>query len=139
MRNNNDLLCLPFSRLMLVAAAAISFTVPLAVNAQSAAPMAPAHSNMNSASASTMSKQGMDMRKSMDNMHEKMSTMKMSGNVDYDFAMMMRMHHEGALQMAQAELDNGKDLTMRRTAKKIIAAQKKEIAEFDRWLAAHPQ
>lgn len=94
---------------------------------------------MTSASASAMGKPAMDMRKSMDSMHEKIGAMKMSGNADYDFAMMMRMHHQGALDMAQAELDNGKDPAMRRAAKKIIVAQKKEIAEFDRWLAAHKQ
>ncbi len=79
----------------------------------------------------------MDMRKSMDNMHEKAGAMKMSGNADHDFAMMMRVHHQGALDMAQVQLDQGKDPAMRAMAKKIIVAQKREIAEFDRWLARH--
>ena len=35
--------------------------------------------------------------------------------------------------MAQAELATGKDLQMRKLAKEIIAAQKKEIALVDRW------
>lgn len=71
----------------------------------------------------------------MDSMHEKMGAMQMSGNSDQDFAMMMRVHHQGALDMAQSELDMGKDPVMRSMAKKIITAQKKEIAELDRWLA----
>lgn len=79
----------------------------------------------------------MDMRKSMDGMQEKMKSMQMSGNTEYDFATMMRMHHQGALDMAQAELDNGKDPAMRNAAKKIIVSQKKEIAQFDRWIAQH--
>lgn len=61
-----------------------------------------------------------------------------TGDTDYDFAMMMRMHHEQGRKMAQNEIDNGKDATLRKLAKKIVATQKKEIAQFDRWLAEHP-
>ena len=82
--------------------------------------------------------QSNDMSKSMTKMQEKMSTMSMTGNQDMDFAMMMKMHHEGAIEMAQAELDHGKDPAMRAAAKKIIAAQKKEITEFDRWMSKQP-
>ncbi len=94
-------------------------------------------SNMESSAAPSGGQSSMDMRKSMDSMQEKMGAMQMSDNVDHDFAMMMRVHHQGALDMAQAELDNGKDPVMRGMAKKIIASQKKEIADFDRWLAKH--
>ena len=79
----------------------------------------------------------MDMSHSMGSMDEKMKAMPMSGDVDYDFAMMMRIHHQGALEMAKSELDNGKNPEMRTMAKKIIAAQKKEIAQFDKWIAKH--
>ena len=79
----------------------------------------------------------MDMSHSMDSMDEKMKAMPMSGDVDYDFAMMMRMHHQGALDMAKYELDKGKNPVMRSMAKKIIVAQKKEIAQFDKWIAKH--
>ena len=78
-----------------------------------------------------------DMSHKMDSMDEKMKSMPMSGDVDYDFAMMMRIHHQGALDMAKSELDNGKNPEMRTMAKKIIAAQKKEIAQFDKWIAKH--
>ena len=79
----------------------------------------------------------MDMGHTMDSMDEKMKSMPMSGDVDYDFAMMMRIHHLGALDMAKSELDHGKNPEMRTMAKKIIAAQKKEIAQFDKWIAKH--
>ena len=85
--------------------------------------------NMNTKDASMM--------QSMTGMQEKMQTMKMSGDPDYDFAEMMRVHHQGAISMAKMELDHGKNPAMRNAAKKIIAAQKKEIAEFDRWIAQH--
>ena len=59
---------------------------------------------------------------------------KPTGNMDRDFATMMRQHHQQALQMAQMELQHGKDPKMRDMAKKILDGQKQEIAEFDAWL-----
>ena len=78
---------------------------------------------------------GMDMKPMMTDMQDKMSAMKPSGNMDVDFAMMMRVHHQSAVTMAEAELKNGKDPQMRAMAKDIIRAQKKEIAAFDKFLA----
>lgn len=75
---------------------------------------------------------------SMDHMHMDHKHMKMTGDQDYDFAMMMRKHHADGVKMAEKQLDKGKDPDMRAAAKKIIEAQKKEIAEFDKWLAEHP-
>lgn len=86
-----------------------------------------------------MDMKGMDMRGMMKDNNEKMSSMKMTGNADVDFAMMMRIHHLGAIDMAEAELRNGKDPQMKKMAKSIIAAQKKEIATFDRFLAKKSQ
>ena len=83
---------------------------------------------------------GMDMKAMMKDNSEKMSAMPTTGNPDIDFAMMMRMHHQGAIEMAQAELKNGKDPQLRKMAQSIITAQKKEIAQFDQTLAerGHP-
>ena len=71
----------------------------------------------------------------MKDSNEKMSSMQMTGKPDVDFAMMMRMHHQGAIDMAQAELRDGKAPEMRKMAQNIIAAQKKEIAQLDKFLA----
>lgn len=78
---------------------------------------------------------GGDMHGSMMGMMKNMESMKMSGDADRDFATMMKMHHQGAIDMAQMELQSGKDAKMRAIAKGIIKAQQKEIKEFDRWLA----
>ena len=78
-----------------------------------------------------------DMRGSMMGMMKGMESMQMSGDTDRDFAMMMKMHHQGAIDMAQQELQGGKDPKMRAMAKRIIEAQKKEIKEFEQWLAKH--
>ena len=87
----------------------------------------------------SMDMKGMDMKGMMKDNNEKMSSMTMTGNTDVDFAMMMRIHHLGAIDMAEAELRHGKDLQMKKMAKSIIAAQKKEIATFDRFLANQSQ
>ena len=52
---------------------------------------------------------------------------------------MMRVHHQGAIVMAEAELRDGKDAQMRKLATNIIAAQKKEIAQLDKFLVKNGQ
>jgi uncharacterized protein (DUF305 family) len=74
------------------------------------------------------------MHESMTGMMKNMESMKMTGDTDRDFAMMMKVHHQGAIDMAEMELKNGKDPKMRAIAKRIIEAQRKEIKEFDPWL-----
>jgi len=80
----------------------------------------------------------MEMQKSMKGMKD-MESMPMTGDIDHDFAMMMKKHHESAVEMANVELKHGKDATLRNMAKDIIKSQKKEINEFDQWLAKHKQ
>ena len=80
---------------------------------------------------------GGDMQGSMKGMMKGMETMKMSGDTDKDFAMMMKMHHQGAIDMAEMELKSGKDPKMRSMAKNIIKDQQKEIKKFDEWLGKH--
>ena len=83
-----------------------------------------------------MDMQGMQgMQGMMKDHNAKMESLKMTGNVDVDFALMMRSHHSGAIDMAQAELRDGRDPQMKKMAMAIIAAQKKEIAQFDKFLA----
>jgi len=51
-----------------------------------------------------------------------------TGDVDRDFARMMIPHHQGAIDMAVAELRFGKDERLRRLAQEIIVDQQQEIA-----------
>ena len=76
-----------------------------------------------------------DMQASMVMGMDGLQKMTMSGDTDKDFAMMMKMHHQQALNMAEVELAHGKSPEMKTMAKQIVAAQKKEIAQFDKWLA----
>jgi len=50
------------------------------------------------------------------------------GNVDLDFAAMMIPHHQGAIDMAVAELRYGNNEQLRRIAQEIIVDQQQEIA-----------
>lgn len=81
----------------------------------------------------------MEMHKSMMKGMKDMESMSATGDTDYDFAMMMKKHHQSALDMANVELQKGKDPKLRSMAKGIITSQKKEIKEFDQWLAKHKQ
>jgi hypothetical protein len=53
---------------------------------------------------------------------------KSSGDVDRDFAEMMTAHHQGAIDMALAELRHGSNEQLRRIAQEIIVEQQQEIA-----------
>jgi len=61
-----------------------------------------------------------------------------SGDADRDFAAMMIPHHQGAIEMAEAELRFGHDPVLRRLAQGIIVEQQQEIAVMRQALAALP-
>lgn len=115
----------------IAAAATLFLSVAQAADMPGQAPKmgtVPAPKNKDAASGS------MDMHKGMMGGMKEMESMPMSGDADRDFAMMMKKHHQMALDMAEVELRNGKDGKMRQMAKSIIASQTKEIKEFDLWL-----
>ena len=68
----------------------------------------------------------------MAKMMQKMNAGKPIGNMDHDFAHMMMTHHQGAIDMSEVELRDGKDATLSAMAGKIITDQKKEIADLDK-------
>jgi uncharacterized protein (DUF305 family) len=52
---------------------------------------------------------------------------KPTGDVDRDFVAMMVPHHQGAVDMAKAELKYGHNERLRRLAREIVAEQQQEI------------
>jgi uncharacterized protein (DUF305 family) len=78
------------------------------------------------------------MNESMDRMDNGMKSAPMNGDVDHDFASMMMAHHQGAIDMAKAELAYGKDSVMRRLAEEIIVDQQSEIQAMQLWLGKRP-
>ena len=53
---------------------------------------------------------------------------KPTGDIDADFAAMMIPHHQGAIEMAQAQLRYGRNEQLRRIAQEIIVTQEQEIS-----------
>ncbi len=71
----------------------------------------------------------------MHDMMAEMETMKTTQDPDIDYATMMKMHHMGAIEMAELELKSGSNSEMKAMAQAIIDAQKKEITQLDSFLA----
>ena len=121
-------------RIPLIAAAFAASTL-LAVNAGGHDPKTPAQ-DMKGHDMSKM--QDHDMKGhspgSME-LHKIMASgmkmpMKMSGNVDKDFASMMIMHHQMAVKMADVEIKHGKSAALKALARKMKAAQQEEIKQL---------
>ena len=60
-------------------------------------------------------------------MNDGMTQAPMTGDPDHDFAAMMLPHHQGAVDMAKAELLYGTNPVLRRLAQEIIVTQGQEI------------
>ena len=74
-----------------------------------------------------------DANRMMDSMHammDRMEAMTMTMDPDNDFAEMMMMHHEGAINMAGVELTAGGNDSLKRFARKVIRDQEMEMMAF---------
>lgn len=76
----------------------------------------------NASEQSFLSENDAAMRKMMADM-----MIKPTGDVDRDFVAMMVPHHQGAVDMAKAELKYGRNERLRRLAREIVAKQQQEI------------
>src|SRR4051794_28928345 len=74
------------------------------------------------------------MSSSMQRMHTDMMVAP-SGDPDLDFARMMIPHHQGAVDMAKAELIYGRNKVLRRLAQGIVVEQQQEIEVMRRAIA----
>jgi uncharacterized protein (DUF305 family) len=77
------------------------------------------------------------MMKAMNDMMDRMSKMQMTGDFDHDFAAMMIEHHQGAVDMAQIEMQSGKDEKIKSMAQNIIATQKAEQEKLRTFVSGH--
>ena len=59
------------------------------------------------------------------------------GDPDHHFARMMKMHHEGAIKMAESELKEGCDVVIKKMAQLIIQKHKEEIAQLEGFLETY--
>lgn len=76
----------------------------------------------------------------MDHM-EKMGKMAdvqlITGDIDNDFATLMILHHNSAIENSEAYLMYGTNAQLKAMAMKMIDDQKKEITELSNWLQAN--
>src|SRR5450755_1993621 len=86
----------------------------------------------NAAVSSTNSEEQPFLSANESAMNMMMADMKIkpSGDVDRDFVAMMVPHHQGAVDMAKAELKYGHNEQLRRLAREIVANQQQEITEM---------
>lgn len=86
-----------------------------------------------------MKKEVMDnpVMKSMSGTMALMEGMNMSGDFDLDFASMMILHHQAAIDMSKEEMAKGTDAWVRTMAQKIITAQQAEIAEMQQFVDSY--
>ncbi len=99
--------------------------VGFATNAGAQEVMRPANGSETdrlTAEAPFLAENGAAMDKMMANMN-----VKPTGDVDVDFSAMMIPHHQGAIDMALAELRYGKNEQLRRIAQEIVVEQQQEI------------
>lgn len=62
-----------------------------------------------------------------------------TGDVDFDYAVNLRIHHQLAVDMSQAQIRNGKNPKLRSMAMQLVTAHNKEIAILDRWMSVRAQ
>ncbi|MCU7499338.1 MAG: DUF305 domain-containing protein [Ignavibacteria bacterium] len=70
---------------------------------------------------------------SQQKMMDKMQNMEMTGNQDEDYASMMVIHHQHAIDMANEYLDKGKDSELIKMAKKMISENESQIKDLEDW------
>ena len=72
---------------------------------------------------------------SMDEMGMSMSAVSLDDVRPFDraFIDMMTPHHEGAIAMAEAEVAKGENSQLKHLAKRIVAAQQREVREMNEW------
>ncbi|RYZ49964.1 MAG: DUF305 domain-containing protein [Sphingobacteriales bacterium] len=68
---------------------------------------------------------------------DQMKAMPSTGNPDNDFAGLMKIHHMGAIEMAQLELAQGTDSEIKAMAQKMLDAQQGEVAQLNSFLSGH--
>ncbi len=73
----------------------------------------------------------------MDKTMQAMHSMQMSGDPDHDFAMMMKTHHQGAIDMANIELSKGTNAELKQVAQKTIDDSQKDISDLNTFMSNH--
>ena len=82
--------------------------------------------------------QAHDKNRMMDSMHAMMSRMEAlpkTNDPEIDFSRMMILHHQGAINMGNVQIKEGKNDSLKRISQKMIEAQQMEITELTHLLS----
>ena len=79
-----------------------------------------------------------DMKAAMMMGMDGMQKMSMSGDTDRDFAMMMKMHHQGSIDLGMAEIKYGKHAEAKQLAEMAIKGDKESQERLQSFLNQHP-
>jgi uncharacterized protein (DUF305 family) len=77
------------------------------------------------------------MMQSMSRAMNMMTDLKMTGDFDLDFANMMIIHHQAAIEMSEKEISDGADRQLIGMAQNIITAQQEEIVQLQQFSKDH--
>ena len=86
---------------------------------------------------SGMMEMNKSLMQSMSSMKSKLKEMKMTGDFDVEFAYMMIMHHQAAIDMSKVEIAKGTDTTIKTIAHNIIIAQTEEINQLEMFVNSY--
>lgn len=100
------------------------------------APAAGAHAGHGAPAAPAGGAAQEDYAASNARMHTAMEAAARERDPDVAFVKGMIAHHQGAIEMAQIQLRHGTDPQNAKLAQEIIAAQQREVAQMQQWLAA---
>jgi len=124
-----------WKRVCMTVTALSALAIPSWANSQSGAlPADGATKAFEPADGTAEEKSAMEMKKAIDNLKEKTATFQVTGNADYDFAMMARLQHRTELDLAKAELEHGKEPLLRKIATRIIESHKSETTQLNQWI-----
>lgn len=86
--------------------------------------------------------QGGQMQGMMGHMHRHMQDMQemrsqITGDPDYDFALMMTRHHQGGITMSEEEVARGTDSQLKNIANRIIKSNQEDIQKLQDFTKTH--
>jgi len=77
------------------------------------------------------------LKTGMDKMTTELKAYAPTGDPDHDYAAIMRIHHQGGVEMMQVYLPGAKDETLKNMAQNGIVKQQNEISELEAFLNNH--
>lgn len=87
-----------------------------------------------SVTGDTVSEHRSDFNTAVHHMMNDMNQVPLTGNAQRDFAVLLKSHHQGAVDIAQAELKNGKDDALKQMAQRISNTYKTEISDLENYV-----